>query len=314
MKKVILNSAIMCAFVLVTACCGGSSDKTSWEQDGLYGKVKSSKSSIYTAKMKFGEVQKEDLDKFPSHPVFYDINSSISITKYNAEGMKNIVENYNYYGDLVTKSLFEFKGKNLTSVKTYNDNGEITFERNLIYDDKSGNVKEQFINSFSSYHPYSSHHVFSYEKDGTVTSEIYEGDSLKGKSTYKEIKKNGKLQQFIQGNTIINYDDDEKVLSVIIIDSDTTIYSYNKNGDIESVVKTTYEYKDEDIDFLLKKINDSTLVYDTIQPSNRPQKIRKMKEYKFEYEYDKHKNWITRTTFEGMKPLFIEEREIEYYN
>lgn len=320
MKKKILLGAMLCALGMMISC-NSNSEKTSWEVDGIHGKVKTDKVSIYEAVVKFGETQKGELEDYADHPLLpYSKFSCISITSYNENGMRASIDSYDEDMELRSKSVFAFEGKKLSSVKTYDDDGELDYESTLTYDSKTGKLKEQINQSYSKYGPYLFHYKYSYDEDGTLYGETYREDGTVEKWSVKETKKKGKVQKRVQCNeqgepTIITlFDDEERVLSVMNkTDGDSISYVYNENGDVINLIVTSYECKDDYCDSI--SINDSTPVIeiDTDQKANQPTKVRKTTEYKFEYDYDKHNNWKKRITYKGIKPLYIEEREIEYY-
>ena len=132
--------------------------------------------------------------------------------------------------------------------------------------------------------------------------------------------KKGKLQKRVQCNekgeptVIMLFDDEEHVLyEMHKTTGDSISYDYNENGDVVHLKVLKEEYKDAYDNMEISEIDDSMPELDTNSTANPPLKVRKTTEYKFEYEYDKHNNWIKRITYKGIKPLYIEEREIEYY-
>lgn len=320
MKKILWMGTLLCAFGLMTACGGSDSDadddsnadKTSLELDGLRGKVKSVKTSIYEAEFKNGEIQKGELARLSYNQTNYNIYkyiSCISVVKYSEEGMLTATEGYDRHLDLETKSEFVYDGRKLKNAKTYDRDGLI-LEENFTYDKETGKLKEDNLKAYGTHYRY----VYTYDKDGYLLSgETYTEDSLSNKWRCEETKENGKLRKRIvyyeNGNITTIFNNDEKVVANFNeIDNDTTTFEYNKNGVLASMSQITYEYPNDEY-----RYNDSLSVYDSIQPRVAPTKQRKTNEYKFEYEYDEHDNWIRRITYLGIKPVTIEERVIEYY-
>ena len=314
---------MVCALGMMTSC-NSKSEKTSWEVDGIHGKVKTDKISIYEAIVKFGETQKGELVNYVDHPLRFAQYSAISVTNYNEEGMRISIDSYDDDMELHSKSVYAFEGKKLSSIKAYDGDGELDYESNLTYDSKTGKLIEQVNQSYSKYGPYLFHYKYSYDKDGTLHGETYREDGTAEKWSVQETMKKGKLQKRVQCNeqgepTIITlFDDEERIISVMNKTTEDTIsYVYNENGDVVYMTVVTEEYRDvyysTDYDTDYSIVNDSTPVLDTNSIVIPPSKLRKTTEYKFEYEYDKHNNWIKRITYKGIKPLYIEEREIEYY-
>lgn len=193
------------------------------------------------------------------------------------------------------------------------------YESTLTYDTQTGKLSEQINQSYSKYGPYLFRYKYFYDEDGTLHGETYREDGTTEKWSVQETMKKGKLQKRVQCNekgepTVITlFDDEEHVLYVMYkTTGDSISYDYNENGDVVHLVLQE-EYKDAYGNMDFSVINDSTPLLDTNSTANPPLKVRKTTEYKFEYEYDEHNNWIKRITYKGIKPLYIEEREIEYY-
>lgn len=307
MKKFFLLGVMVCAIGMFTAC-KENSEKTSLERDNLHGKVKSAKVSFYEAQVKFGEVQAGELKGNYKHPLYYDWGEGcIIVTNYDENGMSTCTDYYDDDMELAGKSVYTFENRKLIDWKSYDKDGELVVENMIVFDENTGKEKEQFLTLYLKYDSSSYHYLFTYDNEGTLHGEAYKKDSLTDKWSYKQVKNNGKLQKAIrnseQGDIINIYDDNERVVSMSNgITGDSLSYVYNENGDVEQMTETKYEYKDDNYTMSFDSDNDA-----------KPERVRKTTEYKFEYEYDNHKNWTKRITYKGIKPIYIEEREIEYY-
>ena len=320
MKKILFFAAFVCSLGLIIGCGSGNSEKTSLEYDGIHGKAKCVKTYMYDAQVKFGEAQKGDLVRYPDHPLrvlYSDIaNASISVINYNEDGMRTYVDYYDDDMELSMKSVYKFDGRRVMEVKSYDYDGELSLSITMKRDEKTGKLTEQDIESFSEYYPYKQHYTYTETDDGRITCMTSDRDTMLHKWGVKEIKKGGKIQkreQYDENDKLLFltlFDDNERVLSFKNeATGDSTSFAYNENGDEISVVSITYEYNRSPEVAL-----DSTPAIDTTNTViKNDSKKRKTKEHKFEYEYDKHGNWIRRITYEGIKPIYIEEREIEYY-
>lgn len=319
MKKVLLLGAMVCALGMMTSC-NSNSEKTSWEVGGIHGKVKTDKVSIYEAVVKFGETQKGELEHYADHPLRYDRYSCITITNYNEEGMLTSIDAYDDDMELHSKSVFAFDGKKISSIKKYDEDDELDYESTFTYDTQTGKLSEQINQSYSKYGHYLFRYKYFYDEDGTLHGETYHEDGTTEKWSIQETVKKGKLQKRVQCNekgeptVIMLFDDEEHVLyEMHKTTGDSISYDYNENGDVVHLKVLKEEYKDAYDNMEISEIDDSMPELDTNSTANPPLKVRKTTEYKFEYEYDKHNNWIKRITYKGIKPLYIEEREIEYY-
>lgn len=314
MKKYLLACLWIVIVGLMVSCQNNTESlKTSWEEDNLHGKVKTCKVIVYQALVKFGEIQKREMDNYTrvDHPLQYEM-PLVTVTKYNEDGMCEYIEGYDYDMDIKTKTVYNFDGTKLIDWREYGEDGELNYEDKIVYDEESGKIKETFYTIRLRYYQASYHFLYSYDGDGITNIVSIFNDTASDRTQVKDIKKHGKIESQIRydsiGNviSIMNFNNKEKLIFEKNFEyNDSTSYAYNKNMDL--ILKTEPGY-DEDYDYDYLQIVD-TLVTTPIESVRK----KTVQEYRFEYEYDKHNNWIKRITYKGDKPLYIEEREIEYY-
>ena len=300
------------AFLMVFCSCKDSKVKEyTTECYGLNGDVKEVKTSAYTAKMNFDEIEKDERVKYDSdmplrlYYLFKYVESgSVNVRQFDEKGKITVESEYAYDLDMVGKSVYEWNDNLLKMINYYDENGRNAYFENL-YD---GDVNIGFV----------------YEREFQYIDKFYQ------KVLYKR-DNDGEIVE------MCDYTEDgilrfKQILEVV--DGKTLNGSvYNTDGSLEC--KYEYEYKDEKVSMFRQITGDEvwTVNYDDglIISSNGGNKYypdlefsynewrdpvtmkRDNDEYTFEYEYDKCHNWTKRITYKGIKPMFIEERVIEYY-
>lgn len=331
-------------FVFCILCCSCSNkEKTTIEELNLHGDVKSIKTSIYHAEVKFGELQTGELvSHWYDYPLYYFYlppylfggHSSISVRMFTKSGMIESLTEYDDEMDLEKKFIYTHQGCKINSMKEYDEDGDLTTAYEWQYDkkidkllyfieyDKKGSLVET---TEYKYDPKTNELLEEKTTDGENTEirrtvyvrkeddeKIYwikyiNGDKY-SKGSYKEEYLRGKVVKityYDEHGTVVDIYDYDKHGRIILRKEESaknqTAFSYNKNGDVimlDENNKGVYKFEYDKHNNWIKRI--------PLDENNKDV-------YKFEYEYDKHKNWIKRVTYKGIKPVFVEIREIEYY-
>lgn len=282
MKKVLLG---IMALLLCVSC---SHRKNSLYYENLKGKVKELKTVTYEAKYKFGEVEKGEIVTLPSdHPLRYYQKIGVFINHYDKKGYKAYMEVFNEDLERESKVKYQYEKDYVMSYKTYYEGGGMD-EWECKRDKKNGEViEETYKSEFYDYKTVCTNRKDDAEMTDWVNdSEYHDGFSEEKtkheKGSFRTIRKNGEVFQRIDYNeagkeiSTFTFGERKRIMSIQRSDSTSVTFEYNKNGDVVKMVDSGEEYV-------------------------------------FNYEYDKHDNWIKRITYKGETPLYIEEREIEYY-
>ena len=284
MKKVLLG---ILALLLCVSC---SNRKNSLYYDNLKGKVKTLKSVTYEAKYKFGEVEKgEIVSELWEHPLgrYSYGNIGLFIKHYDKKGNLELSERFDTELELESKTEYFWEKGWIMGYKTRYEDGAIeewSCKRNKRY----GEIIEETLSSeWLDYKTVRTireddAEMTDWVRDNEYHDEFLEGRPQQEKGSYKTIRKKGEVLQRIYYNeageetSTVTYGERERIMTVQNDDGSSVTFEYNDLGDVVKMVDSGEEYA-------------------------------------FEYEYDKHDNWIKRITYKGDTPLYIEEREIEYY-
>lgn len=313
MKSLSIYTFVLC--ILICSC--SKKEKTTIEELNLHGDVKSIKTSVYDAEVKFGELQTGELVSYWfDHPLCYyqpsfiSGHSSIYVQMFNNKGMIESLTEYDGEMDLERKFIYTQERCKINSIKEYDEDGDLTIAYEWQYDkktdkllhfreyNKNGNLVETTEYKYDNKTNELLEVKTTNEEEVEISRTVYirkEGDEtinwiryIKGdkdsKGSYKEEYLRGivvKTTYYDEHGTAVDIYDYDKQGRIVLWKAQSTkeqtAFSYNKNGDV-----ITLDKNNKDV-------------------------------YKFEYEYDKHKNWIKRVTYKGIKPEFVEIREIEYY-
>lgn len=300
MKNIIFSSLLFC-LILFASC--SVEQKNALKEMDLNGKVKSLKKITYNAVMKFGKIEKVNIQTQDQARLFYSEFDFISYYNgdyyeifFNQNG--NIVEKnfYNQDSSLITKMIYEYNDKgNLIRRNNYdsdgslnkilickNDNNGNIIEQSSFFPDSSGGVKKLFFKrdskgniikkeKFDSNGNITEKYTFKYDSTGNIIAgeKYISEDSLKTKWQ----------NQFDEKGNIVNW-------NWIEYKSDSTVYN-------KITIKYKYNNKSDIIEESHNRLKNGSWI--------------------FKYHYDKKRNWIKETTFLDDKVLTIRERQIEYY-
>lgn len=292
MKKLVLMtiSALICG-VLFTTCAykktKPNAKKTSWELDGLKGKVKSLKTVSYTAITNLGQLRKgeiiEDTWGYSNTLIKFDEKGNwTDYSSYKPDGSNIRLEVMKYDGEGNSLEMFIYNYGNIEHRRTFTT-------------DKNGNIIEMF--RFDTKDSLVTKSFYRYNEDGyeieayryTVT------DSLISK-TISNYDKNGNLiERFNYGaggslttKTLYKYDNSENRI-------ERTVYGLDEN----LIEKTTYQYNE-------KRLETETNTFNSNDNSNTKNT------YKYK-KYDTKDNWIERIEYKDDVVVKITERLIEYH-
>ncbi len=275
----------------ITASCSNEFKEFDNFLDTLNGKISSIEMKSYDAGMKFGEISKENDS--------YEEFVAVELTE---KGMIESIFKYEYShwkeeGVLQSVRKFKYDGMNPIEYNYYKSNG------NLVYKKKYEYIIDNMV------------HTAYYDEEGELLGEInyqYENGKLIKETVYdEEAWPIREINYIYDGNLVnasgkdiktdkeiyyknIQYDEKRRVIKVVECNDD--------------VIKTIEVERDKD-GHVIKSIGGRCDIYGYLDlaPVNKT-------EYYYEYEFDKHKNWIKRICFKGeeRKPVEIVEREITY--
>ena len=261
----------------------------------LNGSIESIKASEYTVVEKFGEIQKDILERETVYK--YDEGGNLmekldkwrkDIYQYNDNEVLLAVSTYNLDGSLAWKTINKYSDKGiLKELNYYNPDGSLHTKEIFEYDangDYTGT-----INYFNTYFAYKSR-LFG---RGYYDDKYKDSDSV----TYKEVNHYNS-----NGNKKVEneYGPDGTLNS-------SNIYSYNSNASL--IEHIWYERGGH---LIFKIINRYNTRGDILEENHYYPDGSSTFTYRY-VEYDKKDNWFRRIKFANEKPINITEREIVYY-
>lgn len=268
--------------IVLTNCTNvnENNNKTDWFNSKLKGKVNSMSLYSYTAIEKFGDVVKDERQKY-------------NVIHFNLSGMMLESALYNPDNTLDNKITYVYDEKNnRIEVNRTNADDNLLFKMKNKFDENGNQVESNIYNPDGSL-AYRIKEKFD-TNNHLIETRMFEPD---GKLYGYDIHTTDSLGNILETN---NFSNDGVINNKII-------NKYNKKGLlIEKNVfnhnvlqeKTTYKYNENDNiseEILINKYENTTIV----------------KTYKYTYDYNK--NWITYTEYENGIPKSIVEREIIYY-
>ena len=286
MKKSVLLSLILSAFVLLGCSKSGDNTFNTLQQIGLRGPVKSTETATFDASMRFGEVEKGKLTQERDYHYGIAICACI-LAEYNEDGNSIKTTIKNHQGRIIQMYKSEYFQKDRVGYMRYDSDGELTsswkiilkdnkpvsmdvYERNSEYDSITG-VLDGFLPK-----------TFLYYKDGNI----------------------GRREELTYENGLC--------ISSITTRQDGYNYRFewerNETGGI-----TRSRVSDVDEEMLVEDMTIDErgyLTHYTRRGTWEPEEI----DYKLEYlSFDDHGNWTQRVIYKNHKPLYLQERTIVYY-
>ena len=283
------------------------SKQTSLEWDGFKGPVKMVRQTNHRVKIQSGKIVPGKMTE-----CLHDDDNLLYI--YNEKGVRLQYHQIGVDGSS-HKYICNDKGKIIRAASCDPD-GNVLSESNSIYDSndnsieviqidfKTGKVNKtirEFDNNGNMVVSISSNedksqvyrHVSKYNDDGNqISSHQYSNDKLTGYLTYKYDEKGNNIEMQVylpDGN--LDY---------------RQVYLYNEKGWL--MEQKTYNgdgsLGNEYLQHIYERDSDGNLVFKDKTP----------KGYRYEYEYDKHENWIKKIEFYKKFPVIMALREIQYFD
>lgn len=285
MKKIYTLLLIPIVFFFSCSCLDENEFGTSLADNNLKGDVQSVKHTIYNVSKKFGEIKPGSLcEKGYEHPLSFGFNYVLY------EG---------YFEGSICKSTYDKNGMLLTK-KWYDENKELCNEVSNTYN--NGVLIESNETTIYKYIPNSNYKsTYWYNQTtGKKQKEIINHDTniitrqFEYTDSTETITTDGSKYYLVT-----HFKDGRPTLRIRYdsVGNETCITNYNNHG-----FRISYSEKGEsDLEYKYNEYFDPISLIEDIDT------------YTFTYEYDKKKNWIKRITFKGNDPIFIETREIIYF-
>jgi hypothetical protein len=286
---------------------------TSLETFQLRGKVKSLRETSYVATMESGKIVRGEIKRntpyeHDSFMIFNRIGNIESVT-YSSMGIEEsqIAYSYNERGNQIGSVTYNSKGESVEKVKYFykeNDNKTECY----VYG-KSGDLSTKF--------------TFEYDDYGNLISNKIEPLNKSIKAWELTYKYDDRMNVIEQGN--INpqgsftdkldyvYDKKSRVIEKIVYSADNgkgtrETFRYDRKGNV--IEECDYNHSGILVRRFFYKFNKpGNMVELTAQDSTGKMYL----EEAYEYTYDREINWIKKIIFEQKVPIYILEREIEYY-
>ncbi len=280
--------SIILLLAMAATACTSIDKESSWEQDGLKGEVKTTKTIAYNVIDSVGIISKGE--------IMDDIYAYVLI-KYNPAGEWTEYRSFNPDGTNRWAELPVFNGRGSFQERydyTYSNSDSVLYRRFIYgYDKKDNMTKSLCFNGVDSLIARS---VYKYDSKGMMTemSNFNSSDSLTlnliceydGMNNLSKIMESD-ANKNITSRTTNKYDGRGNVIEKCDYNSDNvltakTVYSYNENDFCSEI------YCYNALDSLERKIG-------------------------YQYKYDLKGNWIEKIDFLNGNAIKIIEREIEYY-
>lgn len=284
------NLFIVAVLIMCFTACSKTNQKNTLQYDGLKGQVKSTFSYCYEAKSRFGKIEKGDIVRASVLPEWSNLYPAYQM-EYNSDG--NIMKILTYFknGETDEVTTYEYIGEKITSICTYDDEGNIWYTAKYSYN--RGKLVD-----YETSQSYDKHHGIIH-RYAIVNGEIVADSSfVKGELSSITFYNNDNM--FTHISTTI--DTEGKEIDKIINTKDKsgrTIELEFVTSERSSFVGYSMQYAYNDIGWITSIIREES---------------GKIKELVFDYQgYDKIGNWISRVIYIDGELEALEERKIEYY-
>jgi len=257
---------------------------------GLKGKVKKVTTTTYTAKERFGEIQK--VEKITSQDRDHILNMfPKSEIEYDKNGFMTKRTNFDENDEIISLSKCEYKEGVETSSVFYNSDGSLLYSEKYVYND------EQPIDLVYE-GPFEIKTKDAKFEDGKLMSVVMIEDSVEmlREQTYNE--HNQVLETVFKGHDIVS-----KVENTWSEEGQLLVRtSTYEREEMKNVNTLTYEYDQDG--------NVVKLTYEAKMDDTPTEKV----EYTYDYQhYEGKGNWDKCLIYRNGEPYVIQEREIEYY-
>jgi hypothetical protein len=302
------RSIFLLTIVIALSAC---TSNNSLREEGLKGRVKSTFTQAFEVEQNFGELQKGDMyddvvteiglypacmteynsDGYMVKNFIYEEDGDLYVAytyEYDARGNQTKFTSYDEDGDLLWSSESKYEGDEKVADYSYNAEGELSISWELVME----NGTPVDIKSYNEYWEDDCNHV--YEFDGYKVAKIwsycdgetiYTENTYKGKYLYLSVTRNANGE--IQSSEQSDYDKQGRL-----------VYSNSVDSDGDETYQES-QYNDQGLLVSHKQSNwwsdgiDCTIQYT---------------------QFDNHGNWTERVIYEGVKPMVIQTRNIEYYS
>ena len=286
MKKSVLLSLILSAFVLLGCSKSGDNTINSLQRVGLRGPVKSTETFTFDASMRFGEVEKGKLTQERDFHYSIAICASI-LDEYNKDGNSIKTTIKDHQGRIIQMCKSEYFKNDRVGYMVYDSDGELTYSsKHILKDNKPVSMDVYYRNS---------------DYDSIVC--VLDGFLPKAYLYYK----NGNIDQKEEPS----YENGLCISSVLTRQDGNNYYlewEWDETGGL-----TRYRVSDVDDEKLVEDLTCDErgyLTHYTRRGTWEPEEI----DYKLEYlSFDDHGNWTQRVIYKNHKPLYLQERTIVYY-
>lgn len=280
-----IKSIAYTLFALVALSSCSYKEPNSLEGMGFKGKVKSVCTNTYNARMKFGEITKQDLIEDYIYVVKYV--PAKEILKFSKDGYLTSVASYNNDGELNYRSVMEWENGRQTNYRHYSD------ESNKPSDN------HRFVDEY---------------KDSQIITNIYDKDGLLDGRIVKKLDKKGRPVE------LTNYDKDGDMVYREVREFNnknkiTHVKQYYGETDKPIDIECSYKGKIQ-TSIRIKQPGATDYTEELFNKYGHMVSYKsseKSPEYTFEYIYDKNDNWTTCYIYEDGKIKYVQERDIVYY-
>lgn len=227
-----MNVLVRLFFILITITSFLSCERqrNTLEQSTIKGDVESITDTIWLADDSYGDIRNLFVDKIMEY-------------YFNRDGFLVSQVSYNYYGDMNSKSTWEYENNNLLNFKNYNSDGELQFVTEYVTE--QGKIREETTQFFDVEGNAEFENSFYYYTDNQLDSIISKKDNRKKSRYFSYLDKNGSYTEMVIGysgkKTVSNnWLDDQKRILKREDSNDTLSYVYDKNGNMVKLVTTNY--------------------------------------------------------------------------
>lgn len=329
----LFTKLFLAVLVIFAAGCSAEKEKeNSLVSYKLNGKVKTLKTVVHKAIDTVGIIVKGELsapdNQYPvniisfnedGYIVEYKVSGSLNSFeqrleyKYNEDFNRTGLAFYNSKNEVTRKYDITYNGKNPVESYYYDDKGKITGKETYVYDDNGNELSSS-----------------SYDADGTFRYKFERKyDKNNNEIEWLGINPNGRKET----RQVWEYND--KGLKTVkyfyerydsLINKET--FKYDEKGNLvehnaftpeggqgffsndHAFDKNNYVLGDTILSRIVNKYDENNNLIERYFYDN---KGKVYLTYEYKYKYDEAKNWIQKIEYIDKKPVWIEEREIEYY-
>lgn len=284
-EKLDIMKKIWTIFPLMLLISCGNVDND-WKEMGLYGKVKSVSEQQFKAFETGGKIL--------SGEGFRDTDYDKKI-EFNKDGWYSKISQFTIFGELLDYTVFKYDKENLmVERKTFNDMDSLVVIMKVEYDEK-GRPVNTLHQDGEGY--LTSREVIEYNDENLIeTQSVYNKDNVLIRKKQQYLDRRGLPKEtkiFNEKNEVVNHRK-ETFGDNRLLDQFTVLSS---NGEEVMLVKLSYDPAGN-------VVSQEALDMAAMEP---------YLPVTYQYEFDEKGNWIRRIQFLGDEPLYVVQREIEYF-